>query len=181
MQAGAWWGSRGVPRRAHGTGLDSDHEIGLAYVTYVTYALFMASLLQFRKITDARDQLKAIYDSAEGHLPAVVQRDNDAPVAVVRRDDLTRALRALCPLDPKVQVHADSSVSMWLDDLPVHAQGDSWEAAESALVDALRDYAELWAEDLRRYPNHEQFWGVANLTLLLNDHELRAHVFGSDE
>lgn len=141
----------------------------------------MASLLEFSKITDARDHLKAIYDSAEAHLPAVVQRDNDAPVAVVRRDDLAQALRALCPLNPVAQVQSDASVSMWLEDLPVHAQADSWEAAESALVESLRDYAELWAEDLRRYPNHEYAWGVANLTLLLTRDELRAHLFGSDE
>lgn len=141
----------------------------------------MASLLAFSRITDARDRFKDMYDSAEAHLPAVVQRDNDAPVAVVRRDDLARALRALCPLDPVVQVQPDGTVSMWLPDLPVHAQADSWEAAEVALVAALRDYAELWAEDLRRYPNHEDAWGVANLSLLLTDDELRTHLFGAHD
>lgn len=141
----------------------------------------MASLLQFRKITDARDQIKAMYDSAQAHLPAIVQRDQDAAVAMVRRDDFASALRALCPLDPKVRIADDGSVSMWLDNLPVNAQAESLDAAESALIASLRDYVELWVDDLRHYPNHEEGWGIANLVLVSSDEELADHLFGSIE
>ena len=140
----------------------------------------MSSLLEFTQITAARAHLKEIYDSAERHVPAVVRREDDAPVAVVRRDDLHRALRALCPLDPQVRFADDGHVSLWLDGLPVSAQAGDLSAVERGLIEALRDYADVWVEDLSRYPHHEDAWGVVNLVLLSTDSELEAHLFGED-
>ncbi len=68
---------------------------------------------------------------------------------------------------------------MWIDGLPVSGEGTSLDAAEQDLIDSLRDYSHTWIEDLRRYPNHEQKWGVVNLVLLSNDDELRGHLFGN--
>lgn len=153
--------------------------MALAYATYGTYGSGMSTLIEFRKITDARDNLKAMYDSAEAHLPAIIRREDDAPVAMVNRDDLVHALRALCPLDPQVRFAADGSAGMWVDDLPVHAEGVDLDSVERAFIAALRDYADLWADDLRRYPNHERWWAVANLVLLSTDDELAEHLFGS--
>ncbi len=114
-------------------------------------------------------------------MPSVVQREQDAPVAVVRRDDLVAALRALCPIEAQVHFSAEGEVSAWIDGLPVSAQAQDLGAVEQALVAALRDYAGTWVEDLRAYPNHEQNWGVVNLVLLSDDALLIEHIFGSDE
>lgn len=137
------------------------------------------TILDFTRITEARDNLKAIYDAASGHVPSVVRRDADAPVAVVNRADLLCALRALCPLDPQVRF-GDDAVAVWIEGLPVSAEGPDFDSAANNLIDALRDYAVTWVEQLRHYPNHAENWGVANLALLSSDADLRAHLFGSD-
>jgi hypothetical protein len=137
-------------------------------------------LLEFDKITEARAHLREIYDSAASGVPALVRRENDPPVAVVRADSLKEALRVLCPVDVQVRLAADGSASMWVPGLPVSAQGGDFDAAARELLAALRDYADAWADDLRRYPNHADNWGVVCLTLLSDDDELLRHLFGAD-
>lgn len=139
----------------------------------------MTTLLEYRKITEARANFKEIYDSASAHVSAVVHRDSDEPVAVVNREDLLEALRALCPIEPQVRF-GDGYVAMWVDDLPVSAQSSDLDAVTNSFLAALRDYAELWVEDLRHYPNHRSRWGIANLVLLSSDEALKAHIFGED-
>jgi hypothetical protein len=87
-----------------------------------------------------------------------------------------RALRSLCPVDPQVSF-AESGVSMWLPGLPVSAAPEFGDAVNSFL-EALRAYADLWVDDLRRYPNHEDNWTLVNLVLLSDDDEMRKHIFG---
>jgi hypothetical protein len=155
----------------------------MAYATYATYAEYRQlgqgsrKVLSYAKITDARAHLKDIYDSAQRGVPSVVQREQDAPIVIVRADDFKRSLRALCAIEPQVRF-TDSSVSMWLPGLPVSAEGTDFETAEAGFIAALRDYAELWAEDLSDYPNHADNWGLVNLVMLSSDEELRAHAFG---
>lgn len=141
----------------------------------------MTAIQEYAKITDARANFREIYDSAERRVPSVVHREQDAPVAVVLKDDLVEALRALCPVSAQVRFAEGGRVSAWIDGLPVSAEGADFGAAEQALVDALRDYSSTWVEDLRRYPNHEQNWGIVNLVLLSDDALLREHIFGDDE
>jgi hypothetical protein len=139
----------------------------------------VTSLVEYDRITDARAHLREIYDAAAGHVPAVVRREADPAVAVVRLDDLVHALQALCPLDPQTRFAAGGRVSIWLDGLPVSGEGATLDDAESDLIGALRDYATTWVDDLRRYPHHEQEWAVVNLVLLSGDDGLRAHLFGN--
>lgn len=148
-------------------------------MTYMLYALYMPTL-DYPTISSARANLREIYDSAEGHVPAVLRRDGDQPVAVVLRDDLLRALRALCPMDPQVRFSPTGRVSMWIDGLPVSAEGADLAEAEQELVAAARDYAITWVEELRRFANHEPNWGPVNLILLSDDTQLRSHLFGDD-
>ena len=140
----------------------------------------MSQLLDYQKISAARDDIGQIYSTVERHLVVGISRGNDAPVAVIRRDDLKKALRALCPLDPQVRFSEEGHVSMWIDDLPVSSQGENLEETEQGLIEALRDYAETWVEDLKEYPNHKHRWDVVNLILLSDDDELRAFLFGTD-
>ena len=134
---------------------------------------------EYTKITEARSRFRELYDSAERHVPTVVQRDNDTPIALIRRDDLLRALQALCPIEPQVSF-SDGGVSMWIDGLPLSSEGADLAGAEAELVASLRDYADTWVEDLHRYPNHDQQWGLVNLILLSADDELKSHLFGQD-
>ena len=134
-------------------------------------------MLSYDKIADARSHLKDMYDSAQSGVPAVVRRASDPPVAVVKAESLKHALRSLCPVDPQVSF-AESGVSMWLPGLPVSAEAPEFADAVNFFLEALRDYADLWVEDLRRYPNHEDNWGLVNLVLLSDDDEMRQHIFG---
>lgn len=134
-------------------------------------------MLSYEKITEARSHLKDIYDSAQRGVPSLVRREQDSPIVIVKADSFKRALRALCPIEPQVRF-TESNVSMWLPGLPVSAEGTDFDAAETEFIAALRDYAELWVEDLGGFPNHADNWGLVNLVLLSSDEELRAHAFG---
>ncbi len=149
-------------------------------MTYMTYSTEMSQVLKYANITDARDNFKLIYDSASAHISAVVQRKEDEPVAVVNLQDFLRALRALCPLNPQVRFSEDGRVSMWISGFPVSSEGSDFEAAGNELIQALRDYSLTWVEDLRRYPNHEEKWGLVNLVLLSTDQALFEHLFGEE-
>lgn len=140
----------------------------------------MSQLLDYSKISAAREAISQIYSTAGKHLVVGISRENEAPVAVIRRDDLKAALRALCSIKPQVRFSEDGQVSMWVDDLPVSSQAGDFDAAGEALIEALRDYAQTWVEDLKEYPNHRDRWDVANLVLLSDDDELRGFLFGSD-
>jgi hypothetical protein len=140
----------------------------------------MSQILEYANISDARDNFKSIYDSASANVSAVVRRKDDEPVVVVNQKNFLEALRALCPLDPQVRFSEDGSVSMWLPGIPVSSQGSDFEVAGNGLIQALRDYSLTWVEDLRRYPNHENNWGLVNLVLLSSDHALFDHLFGDE-
>ncbi len=140
----------------------------------------MSHILEYTNISDARDNFKSIYDSASAHISAVVRRKEDEPVAVVNQQDFLQALRALCPLSPQVRFSDDGSVSMWISDLPVSSEGSDFEIAGNELIQALRDYSLTWVEDLRRYPNHKDKWGLVNLVLLSTDQALFEHLFSEE-
>jgi len=140
----------------------------------------MTPLLEYTKITEARSAIGEIYSTAERHLAVVLRRANDAPVAVIRQDDLKRALRALCPLAPQVRYSTNEHVSIWIEGLPVSGAGKNFEIAGHDLIHSLREYARTWIEDLRNYANHIENWDVVNLVLLSDDDELRVHLFGDE-
>lgn len=131
------------------------------------------------KSREARDNIKAVLDTAEHGGIAVICRD--APVVVLSRDALDEALGRLAPLDVRSGV-TDGQVAFWLDDAPVHAVGASLDDAEDEFLDALVDYVELWFEDLHRAPNHAQHKALAlRVAMFAGDRdELRRVVFGDD-
>lgn len=140
----------------------------------------MTELLDYPKISQARAAISEIYSTVERHLVVGIQREGDAPVSVIRRDNLKEALRALSPLNPQVRFAKNGTVSMWLEGLPISSQGSSFSNAGTELIEALRDYAQTWVEELKNYPNHNERWGLANLVLLSDDSELREFLFGDD-
>lgn len=140
----------------------------------------MSRTLSYAKITDARAAISDIYDSVERNLVVDITREDDAPVAVIRKDSLISLLQAKCNLEPKVHFSDIGYVSIWLEGLPISAQADSLENAEFELIAALRDFSETWLEDLREYPNHRGNWALPTLVRLSSDEELRKLVFGNE-
>lgn len=131
---------------------------------------------QFRA-REARDHFKELMDTAESGGVAVLRRN--APMALVRRELLDQALAVQHPFDVKVSFDSGQT-SMWIDGVPVHGVGDSYDAAEEDFLDALVDYAGAWVERLRFAPNHAAHAGlVARVLLFAGDiDELRSAVFG---
>jgi len=141
----------------------------------------MSPTLEYAKITDARSSISDIYDTVGRHLVVGITRENDAPVTVIRKDDLKSVLLSYCALEPKVHFSTEGQVSMWLENLPVSSQGNSLLEAEIELIEALRDYAQTWIEELREYPNHQKGWALPALVQLSEDDELRHFLFGNEE
>ena len=140
----------------------------------------MSQILEYSKITDARAAIADIYSTASRHLVVEISREGDAPVSVIRKDDLKSVLRSHCALDPQVRFSKDGQVSMWIEDVPVSSQGPSFEDASNGLIEALRDYAQTWIEDLKDYPNHKDRWALATLIRLSDNSELHQYLFGDE-
>ena len=140
----------------------------------------MSQILEYPKITDARAAISDIYSTVARHLVVEISREGDAPVTVIRKDDLKSVLRSHCALDPQVRFSMNGQVSMWIEDVPVSSQGHSFEEASAGLIEALRDYARTWIEDLRQYPNHKDRWALATLIRLSENAELHGYLFGNE-
>jgi len=141
----------------------------------------MSRTLSYSKITDARSAITDIYDAASRNLVVDIARADDPPVAVLRKDALVPLLVEKCSFDPKAHVSDDGKVSLWLDGLPISAQGNSWDEAEVELIHSLRDFAEIWMEDLSEYKNHRDNWVLPALVRLVpEDEKLRQLVFGNE-
>lgn len=140
----------------------------------------MSQLLDYSKISAARDAISAIYSTAHSNMVVSITRGNDAPVVVILKENLIEALQALYPVEPKVSFAKNGHVSIWIDGLPISAQGESFEMASDELVQAMRDYAAAWVDELRLYPNHKENWALTNLILLSTDEELHTFLFSDD-
>lgn len=83
-------------------------------------------------------------------------------VSVLRRSETLVALRRqmidlVLARDAKFLVQSlvdTDEVTLWLEDVPVHAVGANLDEAEEEFLDALIDYADLWMKELRHAPNH---------------------------
>lgn len=103
--------------------------------------------------SEARSNLKDVYDDVERGNVAIIRRRGSRPVAVWDVAEAAEMLAELFPMNPQVSF-GESHVAMWLPDLPVHAEGEDFDQAAESLVDALTDYVELWEAELRHAPNH---------------------------
>ena len=131
------------------------------------------------KAREARDHFKELMDRAESGGVAVLRRNS--AMVLVDRDLLDSALAAKHPFDVKVSF-AHEQTSMWIEGLPVHGVGDSFDEAEQNFLDALVDYAVAWIEELRFAPNHRANAGLVERVLMFagQREELRRVVFGDE-
>ena len=99
---------------------------------------------------------------------------------VVRADEQRKMLARLRPAEARV-VAEGGGWAVIFPGLPVHGDGESFDAAVDDALQALREYAEAWNDHLHAAPNHTENRAVAELVELSSDDELRAWVLGGEE
>lgn len=124
----------------------------------------------------ARKNFKDVLDAAVEGRPVSVTRDHHH-VAAVDADRLTYFLTRLIPANAQMVPEADGW-SIMLPNLPIAADGATLEEALDEMVDALRDYAEAWTNDLRLAPNHVDNWGLVQIIVLSSDEGLKGWLRG---
>jgi predicted RNase H-like HicB family nuclease len=131
----------------------------------------MSSQVEYRSARDAREHFKDILDAADDGRPATVTRDARR-VAAVDADRLVHFLTRVRPSGAEVVAENDGW-SIFIPGLPVAADGTTLDEATEAMIDALRDYVEEWADHLRLAPNHAENWGLVQIVALSSDEQLR--------
>jgi len=135
------------------------------------------TITHYDSYTDARAHLKDLLDAAERGRVATVRRDANR-TAVVEVERLRSVLASLLP--SRAQVVAEGSGwSVFIPDLPVAADGNTFAEAIDEMIDALREYADDWQDHLLDAPNHVQNWGLVQLISLSDDDQLRDWLTGS--
>jgi predicted RNase H-like HicB family nuclease len=131
----------------------------------------MSSQVEYRSAREAREHFKDILDAADDGRPATVTRDARR-VAAVDADRLVHFLTRVRPSGAEVVAENDGW-SLFIPGLPVAADGATLDEAVEEMIDALRDYAEEWADHLRLAPNHAENWGLVQMVALSSDEQLR--------
>lgn len=128
--------------------------------------------------TQARESLKAILDSSERGGLSTISRPDRAPAAVVNGESLRRYLALT--LAPNVQVVSEDGVwAVFMPGQPFAAEATKLAEALEDFVDALRDYAEDWEDQLHAAPNHRANWALVQLVDLSTDEQLTTWLTGS--
>ncbi|GAB2686955.1 hypothetical protein GCM10027271_57220 [Saccharopolyspora gloriosae] len=136
-------------------------------------------MVHYDSYTEARTHLKDLLDAAERGRTATVRRDSSTAVVV----DSGR-LRHFLVSTTAVRAHVvaeDEGWSVFLDGVPVAADGATFDEAIDEMIAALREYAEDWQERLLDAPNHQENWGMVQLVELSDDPQLRAWLLGAAE
>jgi prevent-host-death family protein len=134
------------------------------------------TMSHYTTFNEARIHLKDLLDAAEEGKPATVVRESRR-VAVVDAVRLRDYLARLGSLKVEAVAEADGW-SLFLPGVPVATDGATFEEAVEEMIDALREYADDWAERLRVAPNHAGNWALVQLVSLSDDEQLRAWIVG---
>lgn len=131
----------------------------------------MDTMVDYQSARDAREHFKDILDAADDGRPATVTRGSRRVVAV-DADRLVHFLTTVHPSEAQAVAENDGW-SIFIPGLPVAADGVTLDDAVEEMIDALRDYAEEWIDDLRLAPNHADNWALVQLVSLASDAQLR--------
>ncbi len=131
----------------------------------------MSAQVAYPSARAAREHFKEILDAADEGRPATVTRDARR-VAAVDADRLVDLLTRVRPSGAQVVAENDGW-SLFIPGLPVAADGATLDEAVDEVIDALRDYADAWADHLRLAPNHADNWGLVQIVSLASDAQLR--------
>jgi hypothetical protein len=126
-------------------------------------------IIEYQRVTDARDGFKNLLNGAADGTPVTVRRDGER-FAIV---DAARLRHFLASIGPRAEiVHEDGGWSLFFPGLPIAAEGDSLDELYEDAIGVLREYAEDWVERLHLAPNHSANWGLVQLVALSTDGEL---------
>lgn len=134
------------------------------------------SAVHYDRYTDARAHFKDLLDAAERGRVATVRRDSHT-AAIVDAARLRHFLLSIVPSNAQVVPEA-GGWSVFVPELPVAADGASFDEAIDEMIDALREYAEDWQNHLLDAPNHRDNWGLVQLISLSDDEQLRGWLVG---
>lgn len=133
----------------------------------------------FPSYTHTRDHLRDVLDAAGSGLVTSVTRGNEMFV-VVRAEQQRKMLSLLRPADAQV-VAEGGGWAVIFPGLSVHGDGDTFDGAVDDALEALREYAQAWNDDLHTAANHADNRAVVELIELSTDDELRSWVLGGEE
>jgi hypothetical protein len=137
----------------------------------------MAGALRYATSNEARDHMRDLLDAARDGRPATVRRESSRAAVI----DAERLQSFLTHMNSSqiVMVAEAEGWSIMFPGTPIAADGSTVDDAVDEFIDALRDYADDWADHLRTAPNQEANWGLVQLVELSDDHQLRAWVTGA--
>ena len=128
------------------------------------------SVLEFN-VSQARERIKEALDAAEEGLPVNVIRAGRRS-ALVDSERLRQALGVAFPARAQT-AHEAGVWAIYLESLPLLAEGATLEDALSTMVAELRLYAEDWVDHLYVAPNHAQHWPLVQVITLSTDEQLK--------
>lgn len=134
----------------------------------------------FRSYTEARKEFKEVLDDAESGRPVGIQR-RERRTALVDADGLRDALAHSRDLPQPVAVAEAGGWSVFLPGVPVAADGAGFDEAVEEFVQALREYAEDWAERLHVVPNHARHWALIQFVAFSADDQLASWIRADSE
>ena len=142
------------------------------------YIEYMDGMVHFDKVSAARDGFRIVLDAAQAGTPVTINRDGQLTAVV----DAKRLRESLAQLTRGPEVfHGEGSWWALIPDSPISADGDTVTEAIEDMVQALREYAADWVDDLHTAPNHARHWGLVQLVALSTDDELRSWITGGIE
>ncbi|MFN3003266.1 prevent-host-death protein [Mycolicibacterium wolinskyi] len=115
-----------------------------------------------------------------GGVAIVEERGSRPATALVELGRLRHMLARL--IEPHMAV-ASSEDGRWcirLPGLPVLGEGASFDEASADLIEAMREYADDWADHLHAAPNHEANEYFAHFVKLSNDEQLREWIYSAE-
>ena len=131
----------------------------------------MSLTRHYTSYTSARSNLRGVLDAARAGMVTTVSRDNERYV-VVDAEVLRQQLFGLLPAKAVV-IAEGGGWSAFLPSVPVHGEAETFEEAITDLIEALREYAHDWNDDLRTAPNHHRHGPLVELVELSTDSQLR--------
>lgn len=131
--------------------------------------------LHYDNFTEGRNHFKDLLDAAEQGRTATVRRDAGR-TAFVSADRLRYFLSRIA--SRAEVVHEEGRWWVFLPEVSISADGETFDEAIDEMVWELRDYAEDWHDHLSAAPNHEGNWGIVQLVDLSNDDQLREWLRG---
>ena len=126
--------------------------------------------VDYPTFSEARKDLKRVYDVSESGRTVTLGRDNYVAAVVNAerlRDFFSRTV------SPRVQAQFEDGVWVaYMEGRPFVSEGSTLAEAVADLVASLREYSEDWEDRLQTAPNHAGNWGLVQLVHLSSDDQL---------